>query len=292
MTGFAEAGNAGAGYRWAWEMRGVNARGLDLRLRLPDWIGGLEPALRSRIAQRVKRGAVTVNLRVTQDVETGGVDLDPAALRATLAALRQIEAAAQDQGLHLAPSRAADVIARPGVVRAAAPDMDAATLREAILSDLPGLIEAFEEMRAAEGAALAGALHDQLGTIETLIGAAGAAAEARPDQVAATLRENLARVLEHTDAVDETRLAQELALIAVKSDIREELDRLEAHVLAARELLGQAGPVGRKLDFLMQEFNREANTLCAKAQSTTLTRIGLDLKATIDQMREQVQNVE
>ncbi|HDR29098.1 endoribonuclease YicC domain-containing protein, partial [Rhodovulum sp.] len=162
----------------------------------------------------------------------------------------------------------------------------------ALLADLDRLIDDFTAMRAAEGAALEALLRDQLAQIADLVKDAARAAEARREHMAESLRANLARVLDNSEGADPDRVAQELAMIAVKSDVREELDRLSAHVEAARALLDADGPIGRKLDFLMQEFNREANTLCSKSQSTPLTRIGLDLKHVIDQMREQVQNVE
>ena len=147
-------------------------------------------------------------------------------------------------------------------------------------------------MREEEGTALARILGDQLTMVEALVAQAAELAEARRGLMAETLRANLARVMENADGADPDRVAQELALIAVKSDVTEEIDRLRAHVAAARALLDKGGPVGRKLDFLMQEFNREANTLCSKAQNSELTAVGLDLKAVIDQMREQVQNIE
>ena len=169
---------------------------------------------------------------------------------------------------------------------------DPAALAEAALRDLPGLIADFSAMRGEEGAALAAAILQRLDEVSGLVGQARLLAEERRDRQAETLRTNLARVLDNADGADPDRVAQELALLAVKSDLAEEMDRLDAHVAAARGLLAQEGPVGRKLDFLMQEFNREANTLCSKAQSADLTRVGLDLKTVIDQMREQVQNVE
>ena len=171
-------------------------------------------------------------------------------------------------------------------------ETDSKALLAAITAQLPELIASFKDMRAKEGQALEAVLADQLEQVSDLTQQAAEAAEARREEAADTLKANLARVLENADGLDESRLAQELAVLAVKSDVMEELDRLRAHVQAAKELLAQGSPVGRKLDFLMQEFNREANTLCSKAQSVDLTRIGLDLKAVIDQMREQVQNVE
>ncbi len=181
-----------------------------------------------------------------------------------------------------------------GVLDVAAAEEDTAPLLKALTAQLPELLASFNDMRAREGAALAGGvLAAQVDRIEALTAEAAALVDARADAQAETLRTALSRVMENTDGADADRVAQELALIAVKTDVREELDRLVAHVAAARELLGgDAPPRGRKLDFLMQEFNREANTLCSKAQFAELTRIGLDLKAVIDQMREQVQNVE
>ena len=179
-----------------------------------------------------------------------------------------------------------------GVLEQATTVDDVAALCATLLAEFPGALADFNDMRAREGAALAQVLEAQLTQVAELTTQAAALAETRKDEMAQTLQRNLSRVLDNAEGVDADRLAQELALIAVKSDITEEIDRLRAHVDAARALLAQDGAVGRKLDFLMQEFNREANTLCAKAQNTALTQIGLALKAVIDQMREQVQNVE
>ncbi|MGB8623937.1 MAG: YicC/YloC family endoribonuclease, partial [Paracoccaceae bacterium] len=253
---------------------------------------GLEQAVRAELSRRIGRGSVTLTLRVSRAAGAEPIVLDGAVLEVTLAALKRIEAAAAEHHMPLAPTSAADILAMRGVQQGNGAEEDTAPLLKALLADLPGVIAAFNEMRAAEGRALDAVLRDQLSAVERLVADAQAAAEARKDRMADTMRANLAKVMDNVDSADPDRVAQELALIAVKSDIREEMDRLEAHVLAARELLSEAGPVGRKLDFLMQEFNREANTLCSKAQSAALTRIGLDLKATIDQMREQVQNVE
>ncbi|MBC57688.1 MAG: YicC family protein [Confluentimicrobium sp.] len=292
MTGFAAATGGQGPYRWAWELRSVNAKGLDLRLRVPDWIGGLEQGARAELARRIKRGNISLNLRLTREAGDAPFQVDSDMLHAILAALKQVERAAKEQNLPLRPASAAEVMGMRGVLQTGPADEDTGPLLKALLGELPALIDAFDEMRAGEGASLAAVLHDQLGAIEALIADAMREADARQGQMAVSLRSNLARVMDHSEGADEARVAQELALIAVKADIREELDRLEAHVLAARDLLRAEGPIGRKLDFLMQEFNREANTLCSKSQSTALTRIGLDLKATIDQMREQVQNVE
>ena len=294
MTGFAARRGTGAGHAWVWDLRSVNGKGLDLRLRLPDWIDGLELAIRAELPKAVTRGNVSLSLRVTQDGggEEAGFRLNPAQLAAALNALARVEEAGMAAGLTLRQPTAADVLTLRGVLDQSQQDQDTTPLRQAILADLPGLLADFAAMRATEGAALAAVLAAQLDQIATLTAEAQREAEVRAATQADSLRDGLSRILAATDAVDATRLAQELALLAVKTDVTEELDRLTAHVAAARTHLADSAPVGRKLDFLMQEFMREANTLCSKAQSLRLTRIGLDLKTVIDQMREQVQNVE
>lgn len=294
MTGFAARRGAGLGYAWVWDLRSVNGKGLDLRLRVPDWIDGLEPAIRAEVQKAASRGNVSLTLKVAQDEgrEESAFRLNEATLAAALAALARVEATAMATGLTLAQPTAADVLTLRGVIDATAQETDTTPLRTALLADLPGLLQDFATMRAGEGQALAGVLTGQLDQIASLTAAAQAETAARATTQADTLRDGLARILAATDAVDPARLAQELALLAVKTDVTEELDRLAAHVEAARAHVADPAPVGRKLDFLMQEFMREANTLCSKAQSLALTRIGLDLKTVIDQMREQVQNVE
>jgi uncharacterized protein (TIGR00255 family) len=295
MTGFAARKGQGLGYSWGWDIRSVNGKGLDLRLRVPDWIDGLELALRAELGRAMQRGNVSVTLKVQRDGQADGADalrVNPPALAAVLRALAAVEEAAMQSGVTLAQATAADVLAVRGVLDTTTTDEDTAPLRAAILADLPALLADFGAMRATEGAALHAVIAAQLDQIDHLTRDAGVEAAARRDTAAATLRDALARVLANADGVDETRLAQELAMIAVKNDVTEELDRLAAHIAAARALLADPGPIGRKFDFLMQEFMREANTLCSKAQALALTRIGLDLKTVIDQMREQVQNVE
>ena len=295
MTGFAAARGQGAGHSWAWDIRSVNGKGLDLRLRVPDWIDGLELALRGELSRALQRGNVSLSLKVARDGLADGAEgmrVNTPALAQVLAALKQVEDAAMQAGVTLGQPTGADVLAVRGVLDTSSAEIDTAPLRAAILADLPALLKDFNAMRAAEGAALHAVITAQLDRIATLAAEAATEAQARRDASAAALRDALTRVLANAEGVDETRLAQELALIAVKNDVTEELDRLSAHVNAARALLAETAPVGRKFDFLMQEFMREANTLCSKSQALALTRIGLDLKTVIDQMREQVQNVE
>ena len=294
MTGFAARRGAGMGYAWVWDLRSVNGKGLDLRLRLPDWIDGLELAVRADLQKAIPRGNVSLTLKLTQEGagEEAAFRLNPRQLGAALTALAKVEGAALAAGVALRQPTAADILALRGVLDQTAQEGDTGPLRAALLADLPGLLADFAAMRAAEGASLAGIVAAQLNQIAALTADAGHEVARRTDAQAETLRDSVARILASTDAMDAGRLAQELALLAVKTDVTEELDRLAAHVTAARAHLADPAPVGRKLDFLMQEFMREANTLCSKAQSLALTRIGLDLKTVIDQMREQVQNVE
>lgn len=293
MTGFAARRGAGAGHAWAWDIRSVNGKGLDLRLRVPDWIDGLELALRAELQKALGRGNVSLSLKVARDEGAAqALRLNGAVLHGVLEALGQVEAAAMAAGVTLAQPTAADVLAMRGVLETGAADEDSGPLRAAILADLPGLLADFHAMREGEGATLQGVIGAQIDRIASLVAEAASEAGSRRDRAAQALAEALQRLRQTGEAFDEARVAQELALLAVKQDVTEELDRLGAHVAAAQALLADPAPVGRKFDFLMQEFLREANTLLSKSQDKALTRVGLDLKTVIDQMREQVQNVE
>ncbi|WP_246040452.1 YicC/YloC family endoribonuclease [Roseovarius arcticus] len=292
MTAFATGRGGADRIEWTWELRSVNGKGLDLRLRVPDWIAGLEAGLRARLSGALARGNVSLALRIQTGEAGGRLSVNSAQLDAALDAMAEVEARAMARGLSLAPARPGDVLSVRGVLETSEAEIDTTTLKTELMTDFEAVLADFAAMRAQEGAALAVLLTAHLDEIECLTTAAASAAEARRAEMSQALKASLARVLDGAPGADPDRVAQELALIAVKADVTEEIGRLEAHIAAARELLASAAPLGRKLDFLSQEFNREANTLCAKAQSSPLTVIGLDLKAVIDQMREQVQNVE
>ncbi|KRS18291.1 YicC/YloC family endoribonuclease [Roseovarius indicus] len=292
MTAFAAAKGAQDGFSWTWEMRSVNGKGLDLRLRVPDWVDGLEAGLRARAGKALGRGNVSLNLRLVRDDGAGALAVNAAQLEDVLTAMAEVENRAMARGVTLAPATAADLLGLRGVLDTGAGEDDTTALCKTLLADFETVLAAFLDMRATEGRALAAVLTAQLDDIERLTDAAAQAAEARKPEMEQAFKAALARVMETADTADEARIAQEMALIAVKADVTEELDRLRAHVAAARDLLAAGSPVGRKLDFLSQEFNREANTLCSKAQNKALTATGLELKTVIDQMREQVQNVE
>lgn len=291
MTGFAAVTGEAGNVSWSIEVRGVNAKGLDIRVRAPEKLLAQESKVKELFTKKFSRGNISIGIRIERGASDRGVSLDDNVLDAYLNAAIAVRARARNLGLKLNTSSAAEILALRGVLRTE----DEVTVNlpvEKILATIGQAADEFERMRVEEGTSLFAILSDQLGQIEGFVAQASNLAEARKDQVATTLRANLAKIIDNTDGVDEARITQELALLAVKSDVTEEIDRLGAHISAARALLSQDGAIGRKLDFLMQEFNREANTLCSKSQNTDLTQCGLDLKATIDQMREQVQNVE
>ena len=293
MTGYARAEGGDAQVSWVWEAKSVNGRSLELRLRLPSGHDALEPFAREAASRLLKRGNVQLSLTVTRMAEAPSVRINIALLEQVLASCDQWSTRFPG----VAPARWDGLLAIKGVVEPMeAEDVDAEAVRlgreAAMKATLEQALAALAAMRDGEGGRLAVVLGGQLDEIKALAARAAASAALRPDAVKARLKAQIAAVLEAAPALSEERIAQEVALIAVKADIREELDRLGAHVAAARELIGAGGAVGRKLDFLSQEFNREANTLCSKSSDVDLTRIGLDLKAVIDQFREQIQNIE
>jgi uncharacterized protein (TIGR00255 family) len=285
------AGGAAAAHA-TWDLRAVNGRGLDLRLRLPEGLDGLEAGLRARLQAVVRRGSVNLALKLARPDDAAALHIDPVALAAALQAVARVQTAAEEAGVALRPPTAAEVLSLRGVLVAEAEPGPTAPLVEALLAQADDLIARFDAARAAEGAALAAVLAVQIDRIAALVAEARATLPERTADQAQALHAGVERLLAAGAPSDPARLAQELALLAVRSDVAEELDRLDTHVEAARRLLAQDEPAGRQLDFLTQEFNREANTLAAKAQHAGLARIGLDLKTVIDQMREQVQNLE
>jgi uncharacterized protein (TIGR00255 family) len=292
MTGFATLTGRVGDTSWALEVKSVNARGLDLRMRLADGADILEPLFKTALGKITKRGAVNVFLRVDTRVSETTPRLNIDSMNAAISAIAAIEEAAKEQGQALAPTDAASILLLRGVFDTGPILADSGALVAAVKAAIPQITHAFADSRAAEGTALTAVLANQIEQVAKLTVDAKQAARERQELVAQRLRENMKIIMSTVDDLDAPRLEQELALLAVKADITEEIDRLSAHAQAARDLLASKGAIGRKFDFLMQEFNREANTLCSKSGSTELTRIGLDLKTVIDQMREQVQNVE
>jgi uncharacterized protein (TIGR00255 family) len=289
MTGFARAEGEMDGLAWAWELRSVNGRGLDLRFRLPPGWDAVEPALREAAGKLLKRGNVTANLTTAREA---GKKLapDPAALEQVLALAMALHARIPGSQ----PPQAEALLALPGVLRAAAEVQEERTeaATAAARAGFEAALAALVEARQGEGERLRGTLDGLLGEIVTLRRKAAKEAADQPAAHRARVMENLQALLRESPSLPDERIAQEVALLAARSDVREELDRLASHIEAARALLTEAVAVGRRLDFLVQEFMREANTLCSKSSSRALTATGLKLKAAIEQLREQVQNIE
>ncbi len=290
MTGFARAHGLTGAWRWAWEIRSVNAKGLDLRLRLPNSFDALDAAVRAAATKALSRGSVSATFTVTREGDSIAVALNQPALAALFAAANAAAAT-----LGSAPPTLDALLGVKGIVEVVEAQQTESD-REAIARDaLAGFEQALADlsvMRRAEGAALRTILTERLDGIARLAAAAEALPERRLEAIQARLAEQVRLLAESHHALDPERLHQEAILLATKADVREELDRLSAHLGAARELLAQGGPVGRRLDFLAQEFNRETNTLCSKSNAVTLTQIGLDLKLLVDQFREQIANIE
>ncbi|MGQ3281868.1 YicC/YloC family endoribonuclease [Bosea sp. (in: a-proteobacteria)] len=288
MTGFARAAGTVGIHAFAWEIRSVNGRGLDIRVRVPPGLEVLAEAARKRLTGAFSRGTLHVNLQVTSDAGPPRPRINEGALAALLQAVERLPASAI-----VTPPSYDGLLAIRGVVELAEEGEDTLTaVEKPVLAGLEEVVSGLKEARASEGRALEAVLRGHLDTIARLT----TDAETHPARGVDAIRERIAAqvglLLEASQALDPQRLHQEAALLAVKADIREEVDRLNAHVAALRLLLDQGGPIGRKLDFLSQEFGREASTLCAKAGDAGLSRIGLELRTVVDQMREQVQNVE
>jgi len=290
MTGFAEVHGAHEAARWRWEVKSVNGRGLELRLRMPPGLDGIEIAARTLASERFKRGNIQATLTMESREDARAFSVDPVALNAAVRVAKQIE---DETGL--APARVDGLLSLKGViVQDEAADLEPAERAARDAAMLESIAMAFDSLRRArrtEGGKLAAVLKGQIDEIEKLTKEAGALAATQPKALRDKLSGQLKELLENTQFPEE-RLAQEVALLATRADVREELDRLDAHVHEARALLSSGDAVGRKLDFLAQEFNREANTLCSKSSDVALTRVGLALKHVIDQFREQSQNVE
>ena len=290
MTGYARAGASSGGIEFTCEARSVNGRGLDVRMRFAPGLDALEGELRRRVAQVISRGSLTLTINMTRPGAGGDVVVNQQALNTVLAALDDLSArvTVREASLH-------GILGLKGVLEqreTPLPPEAEEALHAAILATADGVLADLVLSRQAEGARLAAILNDRLTEIEDLTHKAEVHPSRNRDVILQKLRRQIAELSEAGVGLPEDRLAQEALLLATKADIREELDRLTAHIASARQLIANGGPVGRKLDFLSQEFNREANTLCAKSNAVDLTAIGLDLKAAIDQLREQVQNIE
>ena len=291
MTGYARAQGQDQSASWIWEVKTVNGRGLELRIRLAPGYDVLDPAAREKVQKRFKRGSLSLSLNVTRHGKTGPLTVNEVVLAQYLTLAESLHRKTPS----LTAATIDGLLALRGVVEVGDNEDDPTAVEgrgPALLDSLDQALDALAAMRAAEGKRLATVLGDQLTEIARLAELVEGCPALAPTAIKERLRQQVQSLLDASPTLSEERLTQEAALIAAKADVREELDRLKAHVAAARDMLASGEAVGRKLDFLCQEFNREANTLCSKAGDVELTRIGLALKAVIEQFREQVQNIE
>jgi uncharacterized protein (TIGR00255 family) len=290
MTGFARSQGSAGGYRWTWELKSVNGKGLDLRVRLPQGWDAIEVPARASAAKQLARGNVSALLTVEREGALPTVRVNEEVLAAVLETIGRIS-----KRVDASPPSLDGILGLKGVIEIADTEESVGRRREAEAAVAAGFETALCELvgaRQNEGLALARVLEARLVEIARLTAAAEASPARTPEAIRARLAEQVKSIIGTGEKLDSDRLYQEAILLAAKADVREELDRLKAHVEAARKLLEAGGPVGRKLDFIAQELNRESNTLCAKSNDVSLTAIGLDLKTSVDQFREQVQNLE
>jgi uncharacterized protein (TIGR00255 family) len=288
MTGFARVEGETAGISWAWELKSVNGRSLDLRLRLPTGYDGLEGLLRAALGRRLRRGSISANLTVNR-VAPPTIRVNREMLDRVLVLIGELAGEVE-----AAPPRLDGLIGLRGIIETVEdePDDVIEARRAALVEAWDTALDRLATARGEEGTRLGAVLSAQLAELAELVAAASASAAAQPEALRARLEQSLAVLDGLVPGMPQERVAQELALLVSRGDIREELDRLRAHIAQAGELLGKGEAVGRPLDFLCQELNREANTLCSKSADIELTRIGLSLKVAVEQFREQVQNLE
>ena len=290
MTGFARADGSVGAFRWAWEARSVNGRSFDLRLRLPPGFERLDPTIRKAVSSAVQRG----NLQLTLTVSRDETPLQPVVNEAALDAIIELVERLADR-VDAAPPTLDGLLNLRGVLEVREPDIDPEDARseeEAIIEGLQSVIAGLVEMRQAEGEKIGSFLLSQVDGVEALVQRVDADPSRQPDAIVERLAAQVKLLRQADGGLDENRLHMEAAILAAKADLREEIDRLTAHVEACRELLAEGGAIGRKLDFIAQEFNRETNTICSKSNAASVTALGLELKVLIDQFREQVQNLE
>lgn len=291
MTGFARIEGHEEACSWVWEAKSVNSKGLDVRCRVPGGFDAIEPQVRSMAQKKFKRGHVNVGLVINWNNTDGAFRINQSALDQIIGILPEIQRRVPEAS----PPSLDGLLSLRGVIEQIDDPMtaeDKDRLSAIMLDDLETVFDDLARMRVEEGARLADILKAQLASISKLCGEAGALDAARPTAIRDRLAAQIVELMGDAAGLPEDRLAQEIALLAAKADVREELDRLSGHVESAAALFEDDGAVGRKFDFLCQEFNREANTLCSKSSDSELTRLGLELKSAIDQIREQVQNIE
>ena len=299
MTGYArvegihQAGDPAAQWQWSWEIKSVNGKGLDIRFRLPGGFDALEIPARKLIGRKLGRGSLSVSLTLSRQTSPKALKVN----RELIEQILELQGRLEEEGkIYPSPPRLDSLLSVHGILETEEDSAQDAAAKEALiavlLSGLEQTLKPLVAMRGEEGVHLMSMLSSHLNTLTSLSKAARETAELQPGQQRERMKQQIAEILEQSASVSEERLGQELAVLATKTDIREEVDRLDAHIAACLDLVSAGGVIGRKLDFICQELNRESNTICSKAASLALTTIGLELKSTVEQFREQVQNVE
>ncbi|MFK5981066.1 MAG: YicC/YloC family endoribonuclease [Rhizobiaceae bacterium] len=290
MTGFSRSEGLHATGRWVWELRSVNNKGLDLRMRLPYGFETIEVDCKKAVASAFSRGSIQVSLQFSKEGSANVPSINPAALEAVLSVAAQLQ-----ERIGAAPPTVDGILAIKGILEITETDLtddEVKSRNKEVLSGLKTAIVDLTTARESEGEAIVAVMSDQVSKIGGLVAKIEADPSRTMDAIRQRLQQQLAPLLEEGSDLDPQRLHQEAAYLATKADLREELDRLVAHVVAGQKLLSSAGPAGRKLDFLAQEFNRECNTICSKSNAPSVTGLGLEMKIIVDQLREQTQNLE
>lgn len=290
MTGFASSSASHGGYSWSFEVKSVNAKGLDIRSRVPSFLDGLDIEIKKHVSNALQRGTIFVNLNIERD----GADNDFTINTKLLDSLIETASSYADRP-GIASASIDGLLNIKGVIDFSSKDIDEATkkqLLDALINNLQVAVSQLIEARSSEGARMQEILSKNMDEMLELVTSAEKSAAVRIDAVRERFQANVERLLQDDASISKDRLEQEIAMLAVKADITEEIDRLKSHITEAREIMESSDAVGRRLDFLSQEFNREANTLCSKSNDKDLTRIGLAMKILIDQFREQIQNIE
>jgi uncharacterized protein (TIGR00255 family) len=290
MTGFARSEGESGRFRWVWELRSVNGKGLDLRFRIPPGLDAIEVDCRAIALAAFTRGNIQISLSMNAQDERVEAIVNEDALAALLALKSRL-----GDKVDPAPLSFSALLNMRGIIDFREPEEEpeaVATRNSLIIESFGKAVDAMRSMREREGEALSGVLLGQVSQIETLALAVEADPSRSPAEITRRLNSQVELLMSASQSFDSSRLYTEAALLATKADLREEIDRLKAHVVATRELIAVGGPIGRKLDFLAQEFNRESNTICSKSNAAAVTAAGLELKVTVDQFREQVQNLE
>ena len=290
MTGFASVEGSNKNARWNWEVRSLNGKGLDFRLRIPPGCEHLQPQIRNLVTKKFCRGNLQIKLTLERGENKTVPVVNQEALDAVIIAIAKLQ-----REIKCVPPAAEQILAIKGIMDSSdfeESEFERVTLSKSVIEDFKKLLSELKISRAGEGAMISQIVIDHLAVLEKIVMGVANDTSRHPEQIKKRLNKQISQYLDTTSGLDLDRLHQEAAILATKADLCEEIDRLNVHINSARKLLSSEGPIGRKLEFICQEFNRECNTICSKSNATSITAAGLEMKIVIDQLREQVQNLE